>query len=192
MLCGLGRFAASAVCHRSQACAWLDSSRLVLVSRAPHATTDHCFNRGPHSRSLRQLCSAAGPGSNSGSKNNSNDSKGGSSSRDSTHPSKVPGVASIQDSQEISGDDPAQSPAEVEQQETESAQTYRQIMSTWIASREVDVRGLAAESSLAVRDFLADPSVSLFGRQGIFHSISCHLLLSVPIHGVLFLLNCIR
>mmetsp|Transcript_6088 Transcript_6088/g.17432 ORF Transcript_6088/g.17432 Transcript_6088/m.17432 type:complete len:512 (+) Transcript_6088:157-1692(+) len=51
------------------------------------------------------------------------------------------------------------------EQRQASAQTYREIVTTWIASREADLRGLAAESSLALRDFLADPSVTIFGKE---------------------------
>lgn len=168
MLCGLSRVAVSAIAHHSQACTWLQPSRLALASRAPQAAT-HSFNRGPHPRALRQLCTAASSGGK-GSNNSRNGSKADSSSKGdtSTHPCPAPGVdASIQDAQEGGGDDSAQPASDVEQQDKESAQTYRQIMSTWIASREIDLRGIAAESSLAVRDFLADPSVNLFGRQGI-------------------------
>lgn len=53
---------------------------------------------------------------------------------------------------------------ESEEQQKASAQTYRQIVATWISTREADLRGLAAESSLAIRDFLSDPTLTIFGR----------------------------
>lgn len=167
MLCSLSRVAVSAVSHHSQAYTWLTSSRSALASRTPHAAASHSFNRGLYPRALRQLCTAAGSGGKPGSNSSSAGSKTESSKADSNaHSSKTPGVdASLQESQEGGGDEPQKSASEFEEQEKESEQTYRQIMRTWIASREVDLRGLAAESSLAVRDFLADPSVNLFGRE---------------------------
>lgn len=42
--------------------------------------------------------------------------------------------------------------------------TYREMLAEWYYSRETDLRALAAEGRLQLRDFLADPSVTVLGR----------------------------
>lgn len=63
------------------------------------------------------------------------------------------------------GTEPSTAEAGAEQQQEGTTQTYRKIIGLWVSSRESDLRGLASESSVAVRDFLSDPSVSVFGRE---------------------------
>jgi hypothetical protein len=62
------------------------------------------------------------------------------------------------------GTEPSTAEAGAEQQQEGTTQTYRKIIGLWVSSRESDLRSLASESSVAVRDFLSDPSVSVFGR----------------------------
>ena len=88
----------------------------------------------------------------SGSNNSSNGSGGDFDSPSGGKSASITGAAA----------DPAGE--EIEEQQKASAQTYRQIVATWISTREADLRGLAAESSLAIRDFLSDPSLTIFGR----------------------------
>lgn len=48
--------------------------------------------------------------------------------------------------------------------------TYREMLAEWYYSRETDLRALAAEGRLQLRDFLADPSVTVLGREVSFAS----------------------
>ena len=168
MLCQLGRVAVRRAAHAGlQPCALRTLTARQLLGR-PHAAKSQpsfaargfsCSHQaGTQSSQRRRIVTSSNNGRSEESTGGSNGNGSSSGTEDKSPPTEAPssvGGATRGEEDEA---------AEEEEQKQASAQTYRQIVSTWISTREANLRGLASESSLAIRDFLADPSLTIFGR----------------------------
>jgi predicted acylesterase/phospholipase RssA len=66
----------------------------------------------------------------------------------------------------LAPDQAGEPPPDVERK----SMTYREMLADWFYTRETDLRSLAAEGRLQLRNFLADPSVTVLGRDVSFPS----------------------